>query len=88
MIQELVLYLETLLRATLVRFRVTAACLTRLLQVTSSLYRRRDTQEQQPPINVFAVVLLEMLSDALSAKCRLPHSTLAAAVEVSNYRFH
>lgn len=81
--QELLVNMDTVLRVALVRSHVTAACLTSILQVTASFYRKIESREQALASNKFASTVLELLSEALHIKFRLLPSTLAATVQVS-----
>ena len=74
--------METVLRAALVRSHIDASCLTRVLQITASFYRKMESREEAFMSNVFAFAVFEVLSDALHAKCRLPPTTMASAIEV------
>lgn len=75
--------METALRLALIRFNVRREVLTRLLHVTSALYRRIEpntTEDRQ--LNSVVVVIVDVLSDALRGKCRVTSSTLASLVTV------
>ena len=74
--------MENVLRVALIRSRVSPACLTSVLQITASFYRKIEPREQAFTANVFASAVFEMLSDALRIRSRLPPPTMAAALEV------
>lgn len=73
------------MRIALVRFDVNEQSLRRLLQVTSTLYRRTASEPGAHPQerNSILLVVNDVLSDGLRSKCRIIPSTLKAIVEVS-----
>lgn len=80
-------YTETLLRVALVRFNVNSHHLTRLLQVTSALYRRpteNDSADSMKavPRSSIALAIIDILSDALRGKARVTTSTLTSMIKV------
>lgn len=83
--------METLLRAALVRFNVSAKALTRVLQVTNTLYRKSNTgiasARDPSQFNPMANIMLEILSEALRGKARVTGSTLAGLIEVEYFLF-
>lgn len=79
-------YLETLLRATLTRCLISAASLTRVVEITSQLYRKAAASAQGndvPLVNPILVVLLETITDGVHMRARVQGGTLAALFEVS-----
>ncbi|KAI0831397.1 hypothetical protein BC628DRAFT_1312212 [Trametes gibbosa] len=83
--RDLLLYLETLLRSSLVRFSVSAASLKRVLHVTTTLYRRAAQASGNDPgnalVNPIAGAMLEITKDFLHMKARVLPATQAALVE-------
>ena len=80
------MYLETLLRSSLIRFNVSVASLRRVLQVTTTLYRKAakvsGTKAEDQLVNPIAVAMLEITKDALNVKARVNPATLTALIEV------
>lgn len=85
-VQELLLYLENVLRATLLRFHVSPESLKRIFRVTSALYKRYNAQNQsggkEVSANSITDTMLEILSDGLRGKARIPSSTVSSVLEV------
>ncbi|KAL5490495.1 hypothetical protein ACEPAI_5328 [Sanghuangporus weigelae] len=81
-VRGLLHHLESALRITLVRFDVSEQALRRLLQVTSTLYRRAatDPATSSQERNIILMVVLEILSEGLRSKCRVTASTLSAMI--------
>lgn len=78
-------YLETLLRATLTRCIVSTASLTRVVEITSQLYRKAAASVQGndvPLANPILLALLETITDGVHMRARVPGSTLAALFDV------
>ncbi|KAL0581716.1 hypothetical protein V5O48_000298 [Marasmius crinis-equi] len=75
--REMLMYTDTVLRATLTRLTVDAATVSRLVQVTSALYRRSE----QESTNVIILALFELLNDGLRMKTRAPSGTIGALSE-------
>ncbi|KAI5122947.1 hypothetical protein M0805_006828 [Coniferiporia weirii] len=75
--------METAVRIALVRFNVSDQALRRLLQVTSTLYRRTasETGASANERNSILSVVIEILSDGLRGKCRVTLPTLKAIIE-------
>ena len=84
--KELLLYLENVLRATLTRFHASPEGLKRIFWVTSALYKRYNTQNQSggkgASANSITDAMLEILSDGLRGKARVPSSTVSSILEV------
>ncbi|THH16358.1 hypothetical protein EW146_g4274 [Bondarzewia mesenterica] len=89
--RELLIYLDNLLRAILVRFNVTQDSLTRILKVSANIYRM--TMKQAPAANGHnpsgnAIrAFLEVLSDGLRRKSRVPPLTISAMTEAAATTF-
>ena len=79
----MLLHMETLLRASLVRFNVTAETLQKVFRVTGTLYRRASTINFDIPPNHVALAVVEILSEELRGKRKSTPSTFAAMLEVS-----
>lgn len=77
-------YIETILRLAILRFDVTSHTLTRLLHVTSTLYRRAEVvaNERAVQMNIVANVICEVLAEALRGKNRVTPTTITAIAEV------
>ncbi|KAI0079929.1 hypothetical protein K474DRAFT_1638767 [Panus rudis PR-1116 ss-1] len=78
---ELLTHLETFVRAMLVRSTVSAASISKVMQVTTSLYRKATTPDQMLGLNHVALTILELLHDGLHGKARLHPSTITALIE-------
>lgn len=70
------------MRVTLVRSYLSAESLTRILQVTVSLFRKGGTPEQALVLNNVASFILEQLTDKLNHKAHVTTSTLVSLLEV------
>ncbi|KAH9951250.1 hypothetical protein B0H21DRAFT_272251 [Amylocystis lapponica] len=83
--RDLLMFMETLLRAALVRFHVSGESLTRVLQITSTLYRKAAAATapgaEAPQTNPISLVMFEMLGDGLRGKARISAATISALVE-------
>jgi hypothetical protein len=81
------MYTETVVRSALVRFHVSRYSLSRIIDVTSSLYRKTRTQNDssmsQIQSNNISSAILEILVDGLRLKTRILPSTLTSILEVS-----
>lgn len=71
-------YTDTVMRIALNRMNVNASCLSRLLHVTSSLFRKTEAAHA----NNLASVVFEVLADGLRLKARIMPATLTAMLEV------
>ena len=84
--QDLLTYLETLLRSSLIRFNVSVTSLRKVLHVTTTLYRRAAKASGANPdvqlVNPIAASMLEITKDALNIKARVNPATLVALIEV------
>ncbi|KAL0071388.1 hypothetical protein AAF712_001245 [Marasmius tenuissimus] len=74
--REMLVYTETILRATLIRLTIDVATVSRLVQVTSSLFRRSGQEATNPII----MALFEISSDLLR-KSSTPSATTGALIE-------
>lgn len=85
--QDFLVYTETLLRIALARFEVSVPSLTRLLQVSMSLYRRTTikivTEDKTPVISSLVLVVSELLSETLRGKSRVTSCSLTSMIQVS-----
>ncbi|KAH9946036.1 uncharacterized protein BXZ73DRAFT_86240 [Epithele typhae] len=83
--RDLLMYLETLLRSSLVRFNVSVSSMRRVLQVTTTLYRRAakasGTNADTTLVNPIAGAMFEITKDSLNLKARVLPATLAALVD-------
>ncbi|KAI0362213.1 hypothetical protein OH77DRAFT_1416438 [Trametes cingulata] len=83
--RDLLLYLETLLRSSLVRFNVSVVSLRRVLHVTTTLYRKAakasGTNPENILVNPIAAAMLEITKDSLHFKARVTPATQGALVE-------
>ena len=81
--------METLLRSSLIRFNVSVVSLRRVLQVTTTLYRKAakvtGADAENTIVNPIAAAMLEISRDGLNIKARVLTSTLAALLEVGPY---
>ncbi|KAK0210802.1 hypothetical protein DFS33DRAFT_1251098 [Desarmillaria ectypa] len=78
--RDMLTYTDAILRITLTRLAVDEACLSKLIQVTATLYRKTQLTDPVPPNAIIAVVL-ELLSDGLRMKVRVLPITLKAMLE-------
>ncbi len=79
------MYLETLLRSSLIRFSVSVVSLRRVLQVTTTLYRKAakvSGGDSEKMVNPIAAAMLEISRDGLNVKARVLASTLTSLIEV------
>ncbi|KAK1236541.1 hypothetical protein PQX77_000234 [Marasmius sp. AFHP31] len=74
--REMLVYTETILRATLIRLTIDVATVSRLVQVTSSLFRRSEQEATNPII----MALFDISSDLLR-KLSTPSATTGALIE-------
>ncbi|KAI0780831.1 hypothetical protein BD413DRAFT_500442 [Trametes elegans] len=83
--RDLLLYLETLLRSSLVRFNVSVVSLRRVLHVTTTLYRKAaraaGTNPDNALVNPLAAAMLEVIKDSLHFKARVTPATQSALIE-------
>lgn len=77
-------YTDTVLRVALNRLNVNTTSLSRLLQVSTTLYRKTTLSDTSPPINGIVLVVFEILSDGLRMKARALPSTLKSMLEVTS----
>ncbi|KAI0324520.1 hypothetical protein GY45DRAFT_1288775 [Cubamyces sp. BRFM 1775] len=84
--RDLLLYLETLLRSSLIRFNVSVFSLRRVMQVTTTLYRRAakvtGANQESILVNPIAHAMFDIAKDSLRSKARVTPATLAALLEV------
>jgi hypothetical protein len=82
--------MENVLRATLLRFYASPESLKRIFRVTSTLYKRYNAQNQSggkgESANNITDTMIEILSDGLRGKARIPSSTISSILEVRIYR--
>ena len=82
--------MENVLRATLLRFHASPESLKRIFRVTSALYKRYNAQNQSggkgESANCITDTMLEILSDGLRGKARIPSSTVSSILEVRTNR--
>lgn len=84
--QELLSHVDAVLRAVLARFNVGTQCLSRVLHVTSTLFRKmqpRTATAGQLQHNAVAMTVFEILADGLRKEGRLTPSTVTCIIEVS-----
>lgn len=78
--------MENVLRAALLRFHASSESLKRIFRVTSALYKRYNAQNQTGgkgmSSNSITETMLEILSDGLRGKARMPSSTISSILEV------
>ncbi|KZT67735.1 hypothetical protein DAEQUDRAFT_712938 [Daedalea quercina L-15889] len=82
--RDLLGYMETLLRATLTRCAISTASLTRVVEITSQLYRKATASvhgTDVPLVNPILLVLLETISDGVYMRARVQGATLASLFE-------
>jgi len=73
---------EGFLRVALVRSYLSPESLTRILQVTASIFRKAGTPEQCLALNQIASFILEQATDKLNHKAHITSSTLISLLEV------
>ncbi|KAK0459777.1 uncharacterized protein EV420DRAFT_1620288 [Desarmillaria tabescens] len=78
--RDMLTYTDAILRITLTRLAVDKTCLSKLIQVTATLYRKTQSTDSVPSNAIIAVVL-ELLSDGLRMKVRVLPITLKAMLE-------
>ncbi|PBK96908.1 hypothetical protein ARMGADRAFT_1010439 [Armillaria gallica] len=78
--RDMLTYTDAILRMTLTRLAVDEECLSKLIQVTATLYRKTQSTDSVPGNAIIAVVL-ELLSDGLRMKVRVLPITLKAMLE-------
>ncbi|KZT09437.1 uncharacterized protein LAESUDRAFT_741739 [Laetiporus sulphureus 93-53] len=73
-------YMETLLRAGLIRCNVSAESLGRVIQVTASIYRKGNviTSVDSSVTNPMVLAMLEILTDCARGRARIPPATITA----------
>ncbi|THH07445.1 hypothetical protein EW145_g3377 [Phellinidium pouzarii] len=83
-IRDFLRHMETAVRVALIRFNVDDLALRRLLQVTSTLYRRTASESTvfSNERNSLITVVIDILSDGLRGKCRVTSLTLKAMIDV------
>ncbi|KAF5365590.1 hypothetical protein D9758_003325 [Tetrapyrgos nigripes] len=74
-------YTDTVLRICLNRLGVDSGSLSKLVQVTATLYRRTQASDKSAPSNVIIQVIFEILSDGLKLKTRTVPATLKSMLE-------
>jgi hypothetical protein len=86
LLKDLLRHLETVLKAMLARFHVKTKCLSQLLHVTSTLYRKTKVNEEpsagyiQP--NIVSQAIFDTLADGLRMKVRVLPANLLSILEV------
>lgn len=83
--QDMLATIDTVLRVSLIRFNVSAQCLTRFLRVTSTLWRRprpRQDPAGPAPLNKTDENIFEIVGGGLRMRARVLPSTLASLIEV------
>ncbi|KAG7452502.1 uncharacterized protein BT62DRAFT_879722 [Guyanagaster necrorhizus] len=75
--RDMLTYTDAILRIALTRLAVDEASLSKLIQVTATLYRKTQTTDSVPTNTIIAVIL-ELLSDGLRMKVRVLPITLKA----------
>lgn len=78
--KELLSYTDTVLRVALNRMLVDTATLSRLVQVTATLYRKGAPVNGEPSNNII-LVIFEILSDGLRLKARVASGTLNSMLQ-------
>lgn len=71
-----------MLRAVLTRMLVDGATLSRLVQVTATLYRKGPSVNGEPSNNIIPVIF-EILNEGLRVKARVLSGTINSMLEVS-----
>jgi hypothetical protein len=85
-LQELLSSVETVLRVALTRFNVSTECLSRMLHVTSTLFRKSQSRPGtagQTQTNTIAMVVFEILAEGLRREGRVTPSTISSMIEVT-----
>lgn len=86
--QEFLTLVDGFLRMALARSYLSAESLTKILQVTASLYRKAGSPEQCLSANHIALFILVQLTDKLNHKAHVTSSTLVSLLEVSLSTFN
>ena len=85
-LKDFLVYVETILRAVLIRFVISQSSLVRILEVAKRLHLRIKKQTMPASLrleqNRIISVILETYSEGLRRKNRIYPSTLAAMAEV------
>ncbi|KAF8311639.1 hypothetical protein DL93DRAFT_2168963 [Clavulina sp. PMI_390] len=81
MSRDLLLHMETLLRASLSRFNVALATLNKTLATTSSLFRRASTINFDIPPNHVALAIVELVLEELRGRNRSTAPTFSAMLK-------
>ncbi|PCH38065.1 hypothetical protein WOLCODRAFT_136025 [Wolfiporia cocos MD-104 SS10] len=83
--RDLLLYMETLLRATLIRCKVSVDSLKRIIEVTSQLYRRAASASSPNAdgavVNPITSAMIETISDAARGRTRVISESLIALLD-------
>ena len=82
--QDLLTHATSIIRSTLTRCKMSSIALTRILQITSALYRRADRVNGNVILNQVALVFADCLSELLVGRTKPLPSSLPAAIEVWN----
>ncbi|KAJ7219313.1 hypothetical protein GGX14DRAFT_435653 [Mycena pura] len=80
--RELLACTDTILRGCLHRLNVDVPSLSRLLHVTTSLYRKTHPEETGTPTSPMISAIFEMLADTLRLKTRTSPATLKTMLEI------
>ncbi|TCD71881.1 hypothetical protein EIP91_000013 [Steccherinum ochraceum] len=80
--REFLSLVEGFLRVAMVRSYISADSFRRILQVTTSLYRKAGPPDQVLAMNNIALFILEQLTDKLENKAHITSSTLVSLLEV------
>ncbi|KAF8831271.1 hypothetical protein HHX47_DHR1000685 [Lentinula edodes] len=75
-------YTDTVLRAVLTRMLVDGATLSRLVQVTATLYRKGPSVNGEPSNNIIPVIF-EILNEGLRVKARVLSGTINSMLELA-----
>lgn len=75
--------METLLRASLLRFDVSLSTLQRIFSTTGTLFRRASMIAFEVPANHLALAVIEIMGDELRGRERSTASSLSAMIDVS-----
>ncbi|KAK7693414.1 hypothetical protein QCA50_002982 [Cerrena zonata] len=79
--RELLIPLETFIRSTFIRSNISVASIDKVLQVTTSLYRKSVEPDQMLSKNQIALAIVELLYDGLVGKARITPVTLTSLME-------
>lgn len=80
--QDFLVHATTVMRLIITRCKASSPALSKLLQVTSELYRRADRSAGGPVLNQIASTFADGLSGMLLGRSKPLPSTLAVAIEV------